>query len=290
MSEWQGKAKGTRLGYRIFIALLRLGGVQSAYVLLYFVSFYYFLFSRATSIPILQFYRIRLGYGYFASLRMLYRNYFLLGQTLIDRVASTAGLTNKFRKQSIGAQNLQEMVQLGKGGVLLGSHFGNWGMAAEALINYDRNVNILVYDTEKEQIKEYLGKVTGGKKYNVIALADDLSHLYEISEALQRNEIVCMTADRYKAGSRTAAVEFFGDEALFPIGPFQIIKAYKVPYTFVYGVKTANTAYNFFAKPLRQVTPQTTLHEIMRDYANDLEDMVRQNPEQWFNYFDFWKK
>jgi len=29
---------------------------------------------------------------------------------------------------------------------------------------------------------------------------------------------------------------------------------------------------------------------MVKDYANDLEGMVKQYPEQWFNYYDFWKK
>jgi predicted LPLAT superfamily acyltransferase len=290
MSEWQRKAKGTPLGYKVFIFLLRVGGVRSAYTLLYFVSFYYFLFSHQTSKPILDFYRKKLAFGKIKSLRKLYRNYFLLGQTLIDRVAASAGLSNSFHKHSFGAENLKDMVAMGKGGVLLGSHIGNWGMAAEALINYDKRINILVYDTEQEQIREYLSKVTGGKKYNVIALKDDLSHLYEISEALQQNEIVCMTADRFKHGSRTLAVDFFGEKALLPVGPFQIIKAYKAPYTFVYGIKINDTTYHFFAKPVRDSSKVRSVEEIMSDYAFDLQEMVKQYPEQWFNYYDFWKK
>ena len=46
---WQGKSKGTRLGYRIFVGILRKAGVQPAYFLLRFVAGYYFLFSWKSS-------------------------------------------------------------------------------------------------------------------------------------------------------------------------------------------------------------------------------------------------
>lgn len=290
MAEWEGKSRGNKLGYQIFVFLLRTGGVYPAYSLLVFVALYYYLFASETSKPTLDFYHKRFGYGWFKRRWMLYRNYFTLGQTLIDRVVVTAGLGGKITHTSNGAENLKAMVAQKKGGILLGSHIGNWGIASKYLMGYDSAINVLVYDTEHEQIKEYLNQVTGGRKYNMIVLKDDLSHIYAIGEALQRNEIICMTADRYRAGNRTMMVNFMGEPAAFPVGPFQIIKTFKAPYTFVYGLKKGATHYNCYAKPFRDVTSETTVQSIMQDYAQDLEGMVRTYPEQWFNYYDFWKK
>ena len=129
-----------------------------------------------------------------------------------------------------------------------------------------------------------------GVKFNAIVVKDDLSHIYEIGEALQRNEIVCMTADRYLPEQRTLTTKFFGEDAQFPAGPFQLIKSFKAPYTFVYGFKKTLTHYNCYAKQPREVTANVTAQTILDDYANDLEMMVKEYPEQWFNFFDFWKK
>lgn len=43
MSAW-GKTRGNQLGYRIFVALIKIAGVLPAYVLLRFVTIYYFFF------------------------------------------------------------------------------------------------------------------------------------------------------------------------------------------------------------------------------------------------------
>lgn len=290
MAEWEGKSKGNRLGYQIFIALLKYTGVYPAYALLYFVVLYYFFFSTDTSRWILYFMRRRMGYGLVKSLFKLYQNYLLLGQTLIDRVIVSGGLGGKITSTSNGAENLHGLVALKKGGILLGSHIGNWGIAAQYLMRYDSAINVLVYDQEHEQIKQYMDEVTGGRKFNVILIKDDLSHVYAIGEALQRNEIICMTADRFMPGSRTKTVNFIGEDAQFPVGPFQIIKTFRAPYTFVYGIKSSITHYNCYARPYREVTSQTTVDDIMIDYAKDLEGMVKSHPEQWFNFYDFWKK
>jgi predicted LPLAT superfamily acyltransferase len=99
-----------------------------------------------------------------------------------------------------------------------------------------------------------------------------------------------MTADRFMPGARTASVKFVGEYAQFGVGPFQIIKSFRAPYTFVYGVKAGGTHYHCFARPPRQVSRETTTEQIMQDYVQDLEGMVMKYPEQWFNYYDFWKK
>ena len=290
MSEWEGNSKGNRLGYQIFIALLKYTGVYPAYALLYFVVLYYFFFSTDTSRHILYFMRRRIGYGPVKSVFKLYRNYLLLGQTLIDRVIVSGGLGGKITSTSNGAENLHALVDLKKGGILLGSHIGNWGIAAQYLMKYDSAINVLVYDREHEEIKQYMDKVTGGRKFNVILIKDDISHVYAIGEALQRGEIICMTADRFMPGARTKMINFIGEDAQFPVGPFQIIKTFRAPYTFVYGIKTGITHYNCYARPYREVTSEATVETIMKDYANDLEGMVKLHPEQWFNFYDFWKK
>jgi hypothetical protein len=65
MSAWHGKSKGTPLGYRIFVVVLKTFGVLPAYFLLRFVVLYYFFFSFKASRQIYLLYRRKLGYGRF---------------------------------------------------------------------------------------------------------------------------------------------------------------------------------------------------------------------------------
>ena len=57
MSQWDGKSKGTVLGYKIFVFLIRKAGVKSAYALLYFVATYYFLFLRKSNQAIFYYFK-----------------------------------------------------------------------------------------------------------------------------------------------------------------------------------------------------------------------------------------
>ena len=290
MDQWDGKSKGTPLGYRIFVAVMATVGLYPAYFLLLFVVLYYFLFSFKTSKHSYSFFRMRCGYGIIRSVAMVYWSYFMLGQSLVDKVAAMSGLSGKFTSTSNGAENIVKMAEMKRGSIMLGAHLGNWEIAGHFIARYDTVVNILMFDGDHEQIKGYIDSVTGGKKFKIIPIKGDLSHVYLMSEALMRGETICMHADRFLPGNRTLPVPFLGEEALFPTGPFQLVRALKAPYTYVYGVKTGPLHYDFYARPPREVNDFGSIEAMMKDYVNDLESMVRKCPGQWFNYYDFWHK
>jgi predicted LPLAT superfamily acyltransferase len=290
MAEWDGKSRGNPLGYRIFLAVLNFSGVKATYALLTFVAFYYTIFSPKTTPHIVRFWKEKFHASTFKAYLKLYKTYHLLGQTLIDRVVLSSRFAHKLSSVSNGAENIRAMLELKQGGILLGAHVGNYSIASQLLMNYSDTINILVYETDREQLQQFLDSATGKRKFNMITILPDMSHIYVIGEALLRNELICMTADRFLPGARTVECNFMGEQASFPAGPFQIIKSYKVPYMYVYGFKGDSLTYQCYAKPCHLVKPGTTIQELVEGYAKDLEEMVRKYPEQWFNFYNFWNK
>lgn len=291
MASWEGKSKGTRTGYQIFVWILRRFGVRPAYLLLRFVSFYYFLSSWKTSRAILQFYRQGLNMGRLKSLRMLYKNYYRLGQTLIDKVAVMAGFAGSFGSHSEGLENLEAMAAGNKGGILLSAHVGNWEIAGHFLQKLNIRINLVMYDGERQAIKEYLGSVTGARSFNVIVIQPDHSHIFKIANALAANELIGMHADRYLEGNKTLTFPFLGQPAKFPEGPFLLGAKLRVPVSFVFAMKEGETHYRFSASPL--ITPEqlkdSDPQRLLSAYVAELENKVRKYPEQWFNYYPFWE-
>ncbi len=291
MSAWQGKSKGTSAGYRIFVFLIKVAGKKGAYVLLRFVAFYYFLFSPKSSKPVLSFYRTRLGVGNLKSLKMLYSNYYRLGQCLIDKIALMTGADTDYTFDFEGEEHLREMVKQGRGGILLSGHLGNWEAAGHLLKRLGTKINVVMYDGEDARIKEFMDEVTGQKKFNIIYIRPDLSHIYEISHALQKNELVCMHADRFLPGNKTISAGFFSSLARFPEGPFLLALKLKVPVAFVFAFKETDRHYHFYSTELKTFDSKRgdSVTALAQMYASHLEAMTRIYPVQWFNYYDFWK-
>jgi len=293
MSAWHGKSKGTPLGYRIFVWVLKTFGVLPAYFLLRFVVLYYFFFSYKASRQIYLLYRHKLGYNWFSSMIRLYKNYYLLGQSIIDKVVVMSGIKNDFSFDFDGEENLRKIAQLQKGGILLSAHIGNWDVAGHLFKRLDTRINIVLYDGEHEQIKEYLEGVTGKRNVNIIVIKNDLSHIYAISDAFTKNELVCMHADRFLEGNKTLTADFLGAPARFPMGPFLLASKFKVPVSFVFAVKESKLHYHFFASEIKDYTTiskDAVMQEMLNDYAAEMEKKVKQYPEQWFNYYNFWEQ
>lgn len=292
MSAWQGKSRGTPLGYRIFVWILKTFGVLPAYFLLRFVTLYYFFFSFKASRQIYSLYRHKLNYGRLTSIVKLYKNYFLLGQSIIDKVVLMSGIKNNFSFNFDGEENLLKIADMQKGGILLSAHIGNWDVAGHLFTRLQTPINIVLYDAEHEQIKEYLEGVTGKRNMNIIVIKDDLSHIYAISDAFNRNELVCMHADRFLPGNKTMSTEFMGHDAKFPVGPFLLAATFKVPVSYVFACKEGKLHYHFFASKIKDYSSfdkDRMMQEMLHDFAKEMETKLKQYPEQWFNYYNFWE-
>jgi predicted LPLAT superfamily acyltransferase len=291
MAQWEGKSKGNRLGYSIFVSILKKWGVKPAYLLLRFVVLYYCFFSINSNRILWYYFRQRMGFSVWKSLIGIYKNYHLLGQTIIDKIVVMADISTNITIDFTDHPQLEALVAGGKGGLLISAHIGNWEIAGHMLKRLNTRINVVMYDAEHQKIKEYLKEVTGGRNMNVIVIKDDISHIYEISEALKNNELVCIHADRFVEGNKTLQHTFLGKTAHFPAGPFALATTFKTPICFVFAAKISNTRYFFHgSEPMiyTHLPKKDQPAQMLADFVSKMETMARLYPEQWFNYFDFW--
>lgn len=287
MSGWSGKSRGNALGYWFFIFFFKNFGLGFTYVFLHFVVLYFFLFSWESSKWIYHYYRKRLGFGFWKSIFRIYKTYYVFGQVIIDKVALASGLENRFELEHNGAEFIRDMVENKTGGILISGHMGNWEIASHLMRGYGGKVNVVMFDEEHQKIKEHIDDTTGGRKFNVIPIKDDISHVFLISKAIMNKELVCIHGDRYREGMRTLQNHFLGKEANFPYGPFAIAAKFDVPKVFVYGFKTGTHNYSFYSsEPIfGKLKPELLLSK----YVDEMDKMVRKYPSQWFNFYDFWR-
>jgi predicted LPLAT superfamily acyltransferase len=292
MPEWQGKSKGNKLGYQIFVFVCRTFGLRPTYFLLVFVALYYFLFSFQSTRHSFSYFRKRQHFGFFKSCLYVYKNYYVFGQTLIDKIVVLAGIENSFTFETDGIDNLKKITTLGRGGILLSGHAGNWEVASQMLKDVSTKINVVMFDGEHRQIKNYLEEVGADRQFKVIVIREDLSHVYEIGEALQKNELVCLHADRFVQDVKTMTKNFLGAPAKFPSGPFAIATTFNAPVSFVYAFKESATHYHLYGSPAIErpagVDKRTYSDSLANAFVESFEKMVTKYPDQWFNYYNFW--
>lgn len=286
MSSWEGKSRGNVLGYRIFVFLLKRFGVSTAYILLRFVSLYFVLNPKGVFKPVYSYFRVALGYGRVVSVINVYRNFYVFGQTLIDKIAILSGMHNRYSYQFDGEENLHKMARNNTGGLLISAHLGSWEIAGHFLQNVKAIINIVMFDAEHQRLKQYFDSIDVKRRVNIIVVREDMSHIFEISHALLDKQLVCIQGDRFLSGSKTMNFEFLGREAAFPLGPFRIATKLGVPVSFVFGLKETAKHYHLFSTPGKVYNDNETL---IQDYVSRLESMTKRYPLQWFNYYDFWR-
>lgn len=288
MSQWDGKSKGTVLGYKIFVFCIQKLGVRFAYMVLYFVAAYYFIFLPKSNRAIFYYFKERLGYSYFKSKRMVFKSYYTFGQIILDKISISAGMRNKFTYEFDGVAILKKLLAEKKGGILISAHIGNFEIAEHFFgeIDVDFQINLVTTDLEHTEIKNYLEKVTQKPSVKFILVKDDMSHIFEINAALSRNELICFTGDRYFEGVKSLSEKLLNQEAKFPAGPFLIASRMQVPVVFVYVMKEANLHYHLYTREAK--TKHRDEKALLKAYTESVESMLEKYPLQWFNYFDFW--
>ena len=290
-TKWQGKSKGTVLGYRIFVFLMRHLGIYAAYSLLIFVAFYYFLTEWQSNRFMFYYFRHRLGYSLAKTIGSLYLSYFTFGQIIIDKIAILAGLEHKFTFDFDGQELLFKLLEEQQGGVLISAHIGNFEIAEPFFRKIDLKLQIstITTDMERSVIKEYLEGITERKSLNqYIYVKPDMSHIFEINDVIAHKNIVCFTGDRYFEGGRSLKGRLLGAEATFPAGPFVIASRLKVPVVFVYVMKEKGLHYHLYAR-IAEVK-KADAESLLKAYTDSMEQMLRKYPLQWFNYFNFWEQ
>lgn len=287
-AEWQGKSRGTVLGYKIFVFFMKHLGLRAAYVILNFVALYFCFFSWYSTKCIFYYNKHRLKKSTIKSLVNIYSSYYVFGQTIIDKVAISSGLKHKFTFEFDGLNILRDTLKANKGGVLISAHVGNFEIAEHFLAEIDNNatISLLTTDVEHTPIKEYIESVTQKSRINLIIIKEDLSHIFEINAALARNELVCITGDRYTEDTKFYEENLLGKEAKFPAGPYLLASRLNVPVLFVYVMKETRTYYHLYARQAE--FKQRDAQALLKEYTESVTWILNKYPLQWFNYFNFW--
>jgi len=186
----------------------------------------------------------------------------------------------------VGAMRGVERLQGLDGAVVsLTAHIGNWELAGRILAQRSAGTTHVVVAVEEARVLErWLRRDGGGvrfvpRSHPTVSLA--------LMAALRRGESVALQGDRALGNRGDVSVPFFGHQAPFPIGPFQLARAAAVPLVPAFCTLDANGRY-----ALRVLEPLTIVRggeeDALRVWVAMLERLVAQKPTQWFNFFDIW--
>ncbi len=183
------------------------------------------------------------------------------------------------------ATGAERVARLDGGFISPSAHVGNWELAGRLLAGRTaRTTHIVVAEEEARGLEQWVRRDGGGVRF-VTRSRPTVS--LELVAALRRGEVVAAQADRALGTRGDVLIPFFGKPAPFPLGPFLLASAVRVPVVPAFCLLGADYRYTVkVAEPFS--VPRGGEAEAARAWVAMLEDVVREHPTQWFNFFDIW--
>lgn len=290
--EWKGVTGGSTFGQKAMKILFSVVHVRVGYFILIFVIPFYMLFAHAGYLAIYRYFRRQHGYSVVKSFCKTYRNHYLFGQMILDRFAVYAGQKN-FKVDNPDNDLFLKMVYAEHGCIIAGSHVGNPELCGYLLSQQTKRINSMIFGGEAKEVQRNRSKVLDDNNVRLIPVSEDMSHIFLINEALTNGEMISMPCDRAFGSSKTVACDFLNGKADFPVGAFVLALQYDVPVIAMFVLKITASLYRIHVVSVpvpQEGNKREKINEMTRSFAKILEDIVRRYPEQWFNFYNFWKK
>jgi lauroyl/myristoyl acyltransferase len=172
------------------------------------------------------------------------------------------------------------------GGVIsLTAHVGNWELAGRLLARHAvRRTHVVVAEEEIRGLERWVRRDGEGVQF---VPRSRPTIAVELVAALRRGEAVALQGDRALGTRGDVLVPFFGRPAPFPLGPFLLARAARVPILPAFCLLEPDRRYAVFVLRPLVVRPGEE-QAAAGAWVAALEDVVRRHPTQWFNFFDVW--
>ena len=170
---------------------------------------------------------------------------------------------------------------LGKGAIIATAHMGSFEAGAAALLEREKAMHVVFKRdaTRFEQIRSALRRKLGVTEAPV---DDGWSMWLQLRDALVRDEVVMLQADRVMTGQKGSRVPFLHGHVLLPTGPIKLAVASGAPIVPIFAIRSESGRIRIHIEPHIVVEPSDLQpHPALLRLARTLEAYVRAYPEQW---------
>ncbi|MBO4622136.1 MAG: hypothetical protein J5635_05670 [Paludibacteraceae bacterium] len=291
--NWLGKTGGTQRMQRTLIRWFRYIDTRLIYPFMALWVLGYILALRRERRASWHYWRRRQGKKLLAACLWLWRQYYTMGKVVLDRFAAFAG--QRFDIRTDDPDNLMDRLQQApEGFIVVSSHIGNQEMAGY-FTRSRKPMHLLSYMGDTQTMNEQRARMFGQKNLFFLPMQPDGSHVFEMHDVLSRGEALSIHGDRTFSDSRTLLLPFLGAEAVFPEGPFRVAAAERVPVVTMFVLRTGHNRYELRIRGLSRpddsaLNNRQLARALAERYAAEMEAVLSDCPEQWFNFYEFWKE
>lgn len=217
--------------------------------------------------------------------------------TILDRVFMLGGQFDRFEVEVEGLDALHAKIDEGRGLLLFGSHLGSFEvLRVLARKRPDIAVRVVLDKAHNPALTQLLDALNPEIARTVIdAGQDGPSIVLAIKQATDAGALVALLVDRARPGESVRMAPFLGAPAPFPVAPWLIAGALKVPVMLAFGLYRGGRRYSLAFEPfsdgiaIDRRERASALDALVARYAARLQARALAAPYNWFNFFDFWQ-
>lgn len=195
-----------------------------------------------------------------------------------DRVPSMLAAT-----EVVGLENILNARDAGTGMIFALPHMGNWEAAAPVAVSEGVPVVAVAEVLPNPRITNWFTRMRAEFGIEIVLATGRVEVMRRLEEAISAAKAVALLSDRDLKG-RGVEVEFFGERTTLPPGPATLALRTGAPLLPV-GCYFKDGGYRVEIRPPLPIPEGDTKTErvsaLTQELAVELEDLIRQAPQQW---------
>jgi predicted LPLAT superfamily acyltransferase len=203
------------------------------------------------------------------------------------------GNRNHYTVEISGKSSFDKLMDRNTGFIVVSSHIGNFEMGGLMFAQNKKQLYALVYDGETVEMHQTRKQAMKQAGINIISVNEDMSHLFTLKQALENGDILTIPCDRLYGSLRKVKCNFLGKDAYFPLGPFLLAQQMNVSMVALFMMKESWKKYHAYVLPVEvnstEGLPDKKAELLACEFVRNCEEIIRKYPQQWFNFYDFWK-
>jgi predicted LPLAT superfamily acyltransferase len=297
--DWtEKKERGHLYLLRLMVGIAKVLGRRITRMLLYPISFYFFLVAhdsrRASAIYLSKI------FGRTPHWHEVFRHFLTFACVLLDRVYFLLGDVEKFDIRVIDdAYAAQDSATCGSGVFMMGAHMGSFEAARlVSRKNEKLKLVLLMYEENARKIGALMASINPKAQQEIVPLGN-LGAMLTVKDKLAEGSIIGILADRTLGHEKKCRSTFLGTSAEFAFGPFKVAAMMRKPVFLMVGLYCGGNRYDIYLEKIADFCDsengehrngRPAIEAAIAQYVARLEYFAKLAPYNWFNFYDFWQE
>jgi len=189
-----------------------------------------------------------------------------------------------------GWENVDEVMSMGRGAVMVTGHIGNWELAGAYVAARGVPLDAIVRGMANPLFDAYVNEARAMSGMTVV---HDSEAVKRTPRSLRAGRAVAFVADQGVLGLASTFVPFFGRPAKTPRGAAVFALRFEVPVIFVVALRQPNGRFRIVVERIeaaRTSNMDRDVDAIVATYTEHLEKWVRVVPAQYFWQHRRWRR